>query len=269
MIVAPAVDLRGGRCVQLVGGRPEDERVSLPDPLDVAEGWWEAGFASLHVVDLDAALGDGDNQDLVRELASSTAAAVQIGGGLRTDDAVAAVLAAGAARAIVGTRAVEDRVWLERLAARHCDRIVVAADVRDGRVLRKGWTEASDLEVTDFVEGLSALPLAGVLCTDVGREGRMEGIDGEAMREVIDASQHPVWVSGGIGAMDDLERLDDAGAMGVVVGMALYTGSLPEAEVARRYGGGVRIHASRVEGDGPEQRGRSEGTTKPNTTGDA
>lgn len=260
MIVAPAVDLRGGRCVQLVGGRPEEERVSLPDPLDVAEGWWEAGFATLHVVDLDAALGDGDHHDLVRELAMSTAAAVQVGGGLRTDDAVASVLDAGAARAIVGTRAVEDRAWLEALATRHRDRIVVAADVRDGRVLRKGWTEASELEVTDFVEGLSALPLAGVLCTDVGREGQMQGIDGDAMQEVIDASSHPVWISGGIATMADLEALDAAGAMGAVLGMALYTGALPEAEVARRYGGGVRIRGSRA---------NNEETTQPNTRGEA
>jgi len=262
MIVAPAVDLRGGRCVQLVGGRPEEERVSLPDPLDVAEGWWEAGFATLHVVDLDAALGDGDNHALVRELAASTAAAVQVGGGLRTDDTVAAILNAGAARAIVGTRAVEDRAWLDTLAARHRDRIVVAADVRDGRVLRKGWTEASELEVTDFVGGLAALPLAGVLCTDVGREGRMQGIDGDAMREVIDASQHPVWISGGIATMADLETLDAAGAMGAVAGMGLYTGALPEAEVARRYGGGVRIRASGVAGR------RSEDRTESKTTGD-
>ena len=237
MIAVPAVDLRGGRCVQLVGGRPEEERVSLPDPVQTARRWWEEGFRELHVVDLDAALGDGDNRDLVRELCSTTPATVQVGGGLRDDDAVHAVLEAGADRVIVGTRAVEDRAWLEALSRDRAGRIVVAADVRDGTVLRRGWTEASTLAVEDFVAGLAGLPLAGVLCTDVGREGRMAGIDGRAMAAVVDAAADPVWVSGGISSVEELRALDGAGAAGAVLGMALYTGTLDAEEVAREFGG--------------------------------
>lgn len=237
MIAAPAVDLRGGRCVQLVGGRPEDERVSLPDPVAVARAWWDRGFRTLHVVDLDAALGQGDNGALVAELAAATPATVQVGGGLRDNGAVERVLAAGAQRAIVGTRAVDDPAWLADLARAHPHRIMVAADIRDGLVLRRGWTEASALDVLDFVRGLAHLPLAGVLCTDVAREGRVQGIDLEGARGVITASPHPVWISGGVSTRQDLDNLSRAGAAGAVLGMALYTGALDPDAVAREYGG--------------------------------
>lgn len=237
MIAVPAVDVKGGRCVQLVGGRPDDERVSLPAPAAVARRWWNLGFRHLHVVDLDAALGTGDNAARIAEVVAATEAVVQVGGGIRDDDRADALLAAGPARIVVGTRAVDDRPWLEALADRHPDRVVVAADVRDGTVLRKGWTEGSGLEVGAFVRSLSDVPLAGVLCTDVGREGRLEGIDAGAMRGVIDASAHPVWISGGITTIDDLAALADAGAHGAVLGMALYTGTLRPTEVAERWGG--------------------------------
>lgn len=236
MIAAAAVDVRGGRCVQLVGGRPEEERVSLPDPVEVAERWWATGFRTLHVVDLDAALGTGDNRAAVRALCRATEATVQVGGGLRDEDAVADVLDAGADRAVVGTRAVDDRAWLEAVAARHPGRVMVAADIREGRVLRRGWTDASLLLAADFVAGLEGLPLAGVLCTDVGREGRMEGIDLEAAGAVIRASPHPVWASGGITTLDDLRALERAGARGAVLGMALYTETLDAGAVARLFG---------------------------------
>jgi phosphoribosylformimino-5-aminoimidazole carboxamide ribotide isomerase len=236
MIAAPAVDLRGGRCVQLVGGRPEDERISLPDPLAVARDWWEKGFRTLHVVDLDAALGQGDNHALVEALCSATPATVQVGGGIRDDDAAARVLSAGADRVIVGTRAVDDPRWLADLADRFPHRIMVAADIRDGIVLRRGWTEASTLGVLDFVAGLASLPLAGVLCTDVGREGKVQGIDLEGAVDVIRASPHPVWISGGVSSMQDLTNLNEAGAAGAVLGMALYTGALDVAAVAQEYG---------------------------------
>lgn len=237
MIAAPAVDLRGGRCVQLVGGRPEDERVSLPDPVAVARDWWDRGFRTLHVVDLDAALGEGDNGALVGELAAATPATVQVGGGLRDEAAVERVLEGGAHRAIVGTRAVDDPAWLADLARAYPHRIMVAADIRDGRVLRRGWTEASALDVLDFVRGLAELPLAGVLCTDVAREGRVQGIDLEGARAVITASPHPVWISGGVSTRQDLDNLSGAGAAGAVLGMALYTGALDPGAVAREYGG--------------------------------
>jgi phosphoribosylformimino-5-aminoimidazole carboxamide ribotide isomerase len=146
------------------------------------------------------------------------------------------VLEAGADRVIVGTRAVDDRAWLEAVAARHPGQVVVAADVRDGIVLRLGWKEGAGLTVERFVGGLEGIPLAGVLCTDVGREGRMSGIDRPGMGAVIEASPHPVQASGGITTLDDLGALAELGAAGAVLGMALYTGTLDAEAVAREYG---------------------------------
>lgn len=236
MIAVPAVDLREGRCVQLVGGRPEEERVSLPDPLAVAIRWWEMGFGTLHIVDLDAALGLGSNRDTIRKLVEATGAKVQAGGGIRSSGDVDDLITSGARRVIVGTRAIDDPGWLERISESHRDRIVVAADIKDGQVLRKGWKEGSGLHIEEFLGRLASLPLAGVLCTDVSREGRMAGIQRHQMESIIEASPHPVWASGGVSTMDELRVLDEAGATGAVLGMALYTGVLPAGDVAKEFG---------------------------------
>jgi phosphoribosylformimino-5-aminoimidazole carboxamide ribotide isomerase len=236
VIAAPAVDLRGGRCVQLVGGRPEEEQVSLPDPLAQALRWWEMGFRALHVVDLDAALSLGNNRSVIQEIVDGTGASVQVGGGIRDESSVLDLLASGVSRVIIGTRAVDEPGWLEAVAGRHPGRILVAADVREGRVLRKGWTESSGIPVKDFLQRLDPLPLAGVLCTDVGREGRMEGPDLVLAAEVVAGSRHPMWISGGITTMNELRALAAEGAFGAVLGMAIYTGGLPPEEVAKEFG---------------------------------
>lgn len=244
MIAAPAVDLKGGRCVQLVGGRPEDERVSLPDPVAQAERWAERGFGTLHVVDLDAALGSGDNLDAILSVVAATKADTQVGGGIRDDARASALLEAGVDRIVVGTRAIDDPEWLAALAEQWPGRIMLALDTRDGRILRKGWTEDTGLELADYLPGLAELPLAGILATDVGREGRLEGIDRDAVGRTISLSPHPVWASGGVTTLDELQYLDEAGAAGAVLGMALYTETLDPDEVAERWGGDARAESS-------------------------
>jgi phosphoribosylformimino-5-aminoimidazole carboxamide ribotide isomerase len=237
MIAAPAVDLRGGRCVQLVGGDPADERVSLPDPVAAAERWYALGFGALHVVDLDAALGTGHNASVVERILSATRAETQVGGGIRDDTRADALLAAGADRVVVGTRALDDPAWLARLADRHPGRVVVALDTRGGVVLRGGWTESAGVGLERCLDALAGLPLAGVLSTDVDREGRLGGIDRDACSALTARSPHPVWISGGITTIEELAHLEAAGASGVVLGMALYTQTLDAAEVALRWGG--------------------------------
>ena len=237
MIAAPAVDLKGGRCVQLVGGRPEDERVSLPDPVAQAERWHERGFGTLHVVDLDAALGSGDNLDIILRIVSATPAETQVGGGIRDDARATALLDAGVDRIVIGTRAIDEPEWLAALADRWPGRVTIALDTKDGRILRKGWTEDTGLELARYLPGLAALPLAGILATDVGREGRLEGIDRKAVGQTIALSPHPVWASGGVTTLDELDYLDRAGAAGAVLGMALYTETLDPSDVAARWGG--------------------------------
>jgi len=236
MIAVPAVDLREGRCVQLVGGRPEEERVSRPDPVAQAMEWWETGFGTLHIIDLDAALSLGDNRSSVRQIVQATKAEIQVGGGIRNRETIREVLALGADRVIVGTRAIDDPEWLRSVAEEFPDRITVAADIRDGRVVKKGWTESSGFAVLDFVGSLDSLPIAGILCTDVSREGQMKGIDLPGATAVVEGTRHPVWISGGVTTLDELRALDRAGAAGAVLGMALYTGVLPPSEVAREFG---------------------------------
>jgi phosphoribosylformimino-5-aminoimidazole carboxamide ribotide isomerase len=236
MIATPAVDLKGGRCVQLVGGRPQDERVSLPDPMAVARQWHGMGFSHLHLVDLDAALASGDNLQVLQHLVRATPATTQVGGGVRDDARARTLLEAGADRVVVGTRALEDHDWLTVLTQRHPGRIMVAADTREAYVLTKGWTERSHLTISDFLDRLRDLPLAGVLTTDVGQEGRLQGIDRESVARTLKWSTHPVWISGGVTTEDDLEWLEDRGAAGAVLGMSLYTGVLSAPSVAARWG---------------------------------
>lgn len=236
MIAVPAVDLREGRCVQLVGGIPEEERISLPDPVAQARKWWNLGFGTLHVIDLDAALSLGENRKAIAEIVGATEATVQVGGGIRDREAVEDVLSLGVQRVIIGTRAIDDPVWLRKLTEAYPCRVTVAADIREGVVLRKGWTESSGQPITELLQQLAPLALAGVLCTDVSREGRMEGIDLAGATEVIEASNHPVWISGGITTLEELRALDEAGAAGAVLGMAIYTGVLPPELVAREFG---------------------------------
>ncbi len=236
MIAAPAVDLKEGRCVQLVGGRPEEVVVSRPDPVAQAARWWEMGFRTLHVVDLDAALSLGDNRPVISEILRSSRATVQVGGGVRDEAAVEALLGAGVHRVIVGTRAIEEPAWLEEMVGRYPGKILVAADIRDGEVLTKGWTESTGIPIHEFLERLDPLSLAGVLCTDVGREGRMEGTDLKSAATIIQGTVHPVWISGGIASMEELRALQDSEAAGVVLGMGIYTGVLPPEEVAKEFG---------------------------------
>jgi phosphoribosylformimino-5-aminoimidazole carboxamide ribotide isomerase len=237
MIAVPAVDLRDGRCVQLVGGRPEAEKVSLPDPVAVARAWRDRGFRVLHIVDLDAALERGGNLDLVSRIARDAPGELQVGGGIRDTDRAAALIEAGVDRIIVGTRAVDDPGWRVELAERFPKKVIVAADVRNGEVLTRGWTHTTGLGVEAFLVELDDLPLAGVLWTDVGREGRVEGIDRGQVDLVLSASGHPVWISGGVTTMDELRLLKRRGAAGAVLGMALYTGVLDADQVAQEFGG--------------------------------
>jgi phosphoribosylformimino-5-aminoimidazole carboxamide ribotide isomerase len=236
MIVIPAVDLRGGHCVQLVGGDYDDERVRLDDPAGVAREWARIGFSRLHVVDLDAATGRGSNGPFIREILREATVPVQVGGGIRDEAQIDRLLGDGATWVVVGTRAIEDEDWRVEMALRFPGRLVVAADVRERKVVTRGWAETSRLDVIDFVESLSGLPLAGVLVTAVHKEGRMEGTDLPLMDDVADASAWPVFASGGVSTTDDLRALEHRGLAGAVLGMALYTGALDARRTAEEFG---------------------------------
>lgn len=236
MLVMPAVDLREGACVQLVGGDPSQEAVRWPDPSAAAARWVAAGFRTLHVIDLDAALGSGENRDACARIAATAGvSAVQVGGGMRDDARVRAAFEAGAARVIVGTRALEDAAWLASIAAAWPGRIVVAADVRDGALVSRGWRTTLAEPLGAAIERFNALPLAAVLVTAVHREGLLQGPDLPLYEQLVRQSLHPIQASGGIATHDDLRTLDRLGLSAAVLGMSLYTGALDARLIAREY----------------------------------
>lgn len=241
MIAIPAVDLRDGACVQLVGGEYASERVRLADPVAVAARWAANGFAALHVVDLDAATGRGANGTIIGEILRTVRVPVQVGGGVRDAARVERLLELGAARVVVGTRALEEPEWIDELAARFPDVVVVAVDVRGRQVLTRGWAGAVADALPDVLARLASLPLAGVLVTAVHQEGRLAGPDLPLTREASGAIPHPLYASGGISGIEDLRDLAAAGAAGAVIGMALYTGALDARDAAREFGGSASM----------------------------
>ena len=240
MQVIPAIDVRDGACVQLVGGSYADERVRIANPVAVAEDWARRGFDRLHLVDLDAATGNGkrSNLDVITTILDACARSrtrAQCGGGLRDLDTIAELLAAGASEVIVGTRAIEDRKWLESAVSRFPDRIIVAADARDRSVVTHGWSEIRSQSVLDFVDDLGSLPLSAILVTAVEKEGRMQGPDLALMRELAERSSIPLQASGGVRDVGDLRALADVGASAAIVGMALYTGALDPQTIIEEF----------------------------------
>lgn len=235
MLAIPAIDLRDRHCVQLVGGDYSAESVRLDDPVAVARRWAVAGFSRLHVIDLDAATGRGDNRDLVRDLLRQITLPIQVGGGVRDDEALASLLEDGADQVIVGTRGIEDPSWLIERASDAPGRILLAADVRERAVVSKGWTTRTKLSLADVIAELSDAPLAGLLVTAVHMEGKMEGTDLALVEEAVQSSPWPVIASGGIGSLQDLRNLEDRGVAAVVLGMSLYTDVLDARVVAEEF----------------------------------
>lgn len=236
MLAIPAIDLRDRHCVQLVGGDYQDESVRLDDPVAVARRWAAAGFSRLHVVDLDAATGRGDNRDLVRDILRQVTLPTQVGGGVRDEETLFALLDDGADQVIIGTRGIEDPAWMLEQAAHAPGRLILAADVRDRAVVAKGWTARTALSLADVIAELAAAPLAGLLATAVHKEGRMEGTDLPLIEDAVQSSPWPVIASGGVGSMQDLRNLEDRGVSAVVLGMSLYTDALDARVVAEEFG---------------------------------
>jgi phosphoribosylformimino-5-aminoimidazole carboxamide ribotide isomerase len=235
MIAIPAVDLREGACVQLVGGSYAHEELRLENPLEVARGWARAGFQRLHVVDLDAATGRGDNAAIVRDILGEVPANIQAGGGVRSGDTIERLLGEGATWVVLGTRALEELEWLAGTASSFPGQLIVAADVRERHVVTRGWTRTLTRTVLDVVEQLNDIPLGGVLVTAVHHEGLLAGTDLFLMEDVAELSVHPVIASGGISSIGDLRELADRGIAAAVIGMALYTGALDARAVAEEF----------------------------------
>jgi phosphoribosylformimino-5-aminoimidazole carboxamide ribotide isomerase len=235
MIAIPALDLRGGACVQLAADSYDQELIRIPDPVGVAFAWRQYGFHHLHVVDLDGVAQRGNNNEEIRGILGVTDAEVQIGGGVRSRDSIERLLNDGAQRVVIGTRALEDPDWLAEMSTTFPGSIVVAADVRDRRVLSHGWTRTHSKLVLHLIEELNDLPLAGVLVTAVHRESAMHGTDLPLMEDVAETAEFPVFASGGLGSLNDLRALADRGVAAAIVGMGLYSGAMDPYVVAEEF----------------------------------
>ena len=228
MMVIPAVDLRGGRCVRLRQGRPEAETVFSDDPLAVARAWAQQGAPRLHVVDLDGAFAGTPKQlGLIEEIARGIPVPVEAGGGLRSLEAVETLLASGARWAMLGTRAALDPSFLEEACRRFAGRIIVAVDASDGRVAVDGWTQWLDIPAVDLARRAAQAGAAEILYTDIARDGTETGPNLSSTAAVAAAAGLPLLASGGVGSLEDLRRLAGIpGVIGAVVGRALYTGAV-------------------------------------------
>lgn len=231
----PAIDLKDGACVRLRRGDMAQATVFSDDPAAQARAWAAAGFAWLHVVDLNGAFaGRSVNGDAVRAILGATTLPVQLGGGLRDMAAIEHWLAAGVRRVILGSAAARDPALVRAACRAHPGRVVIGIDARDGMVATQGWAETAALPATDLAARLADAGAAAIIFTDIGRDGMLGGLNVAAtLRIAAAAASVPVIASGGVGGLDDLAALraqDPGGRIeGVVVGRALYDGRLDPA----------------------------------------
>jgi phosphoribosylformimino-5-aminoimidazole carboxamide ribotide isomerase len=237
VILYPAIDIRGGKAVRLLQGDYAQETTYDADPVDAARRWAEEGAEFLHVVDLDGArAGEPQNLDHVQRIAAVVDCPIQVGGGLRDDESVRAVLEAGAERAVIGTAAIRDPEFLQAMVNAYADRIVVSVDTRGGQVSLAGWTEGSGVELSDAVAELSRRGVERFLCTAIEVDGTMEGPATDQLNEIASETTAQVIASGGVGELPHLERLACEAAPnieGVIVGRALYERKFTVAEAIR------------------------------------
>jgi phosphoribosylformimino-5-aminoimidazole carboxamide ribotide isomerase len=226
MMIIPAVDIMDHRVVQLVGGKPGSEQITMPDPFETAMSWVNKGAKYLHLVDLDGAFGKKDNFSVISNIIKSAGVPVEVGGGIRDADKIHRLADVGADRIIVGTKAIKDRKWLGEVASEYPGRIMLALDTKDGKITMKGWQETAPISLETMFDVIRDMPLAGILNTNVDVEGQGKGINAAAACDFIQRCPHKVVASGGVTSEKDAMTLCEAGAVGAVVGIAIYTGAM-------------------------------------------
>jgi phosphoribosylformimino-5-aminoimidazole carboxamide ribotide isomerase len=226
MLVVPAIDILGGKCVRLTQGKYDQATVYADDPVEVAKRFAAAGAQHMHVVDLDAARGSASNQDVIGRLLQHSELSVQVAGGVRSEEAVKSLLDAGAALVVMATTAVRDPHLFERCAFGHPERILAALDVRDNKAAVSGWLDTDPVVLKALVGRWSDLPLAGLMLTCIDRDGTLGGPDLQSLAGVRRMTKHQLQYSGGVASVDDIRRVGAAGAEAVIVGKALYEGKL-------------------------------------------
>ena len=223
-MIIPAVDILDRRVVQLVGGVPGTEKITIEDPVETAVSWIDKGAKALHIIDLDGAFGKENNIPVIKEIIRRCRVPVEVGGGIKDEATIKELLDAGADKVIVGTRAIKDHGWLSEMSMKFPNRLLLAMDTKGGKIAIKGWQEDSQISVEDMFLIIKDMPLAGILNTNVDVEGQGRGIDEAQAKDFISRCPHPVIASGGVTTEEDARKLDAAGATGAVVGVSIYTG---------------------------------------------
>ena len=226
MDILPAIDLLDGKVVRLAQGQREQVTVYSDDPVAVAYRWVEAGAQWLHVVDLNGAFdGTYTNLLLARRIIKACGVSVELSGGIRTADALEQALEAGAARVVLGTKACEDPAFVKATAGRHGAKIAVAIDAKAGQVVSRGWVSSTTLTPGALARSIMTLGVETMICTDVSRDGMLQGPNLSLLEEVLAVGSIQLIASGGIASLDDLKKLkmlESQGVIGAIVGKALY-----------------------------------------------
>ena len=237
----PAIDLKGGRCVQLRQGKKEDEIFSSAEyPVEIAKSWVIQGARRLHVIDLDGAFQEKKNNlGVIKKIANSEGVRektkIQVGGGIRSYQTAVELLDTGIDRVIFGTVALKSPYLIEQVSnAFSPERIMVALDARGGKVAIDGWREVTGVDATEAAKRVESIGAGSLLFTNIDVEGLMKGIDPAIIAEFVSSVSIPVVIAGGVSSVDDIEKIKDAGASGVVMGSALYKGKIDFKELLRR-----------------------------------
>ena len=235
MITIPAVDIKNGKCVQLVQGKPGTEQVVIDNPVEVALGWQEKGAEMLHLIDLDGAFGDNRrNQELIASMVEELSIPIEMGGGIRSKEDATKLLNTGIERVILGTLAMENPEIVTELSKEFAsERVMVALDSKDNQVVVKGWTEKTSKTVPQMGRIMEEAGTGSILFTNVDYEGLLEGFQVDPLLKLLEAVDIPVVYAGGVSSLDDLKVLSDTDVYGVVIGSALYRGKIDFEEALK------------------------------------
>ncbi len=227
MRIWPAIDLRGGKCVRLKQGDYNRETVFDDNPARIAKRWVDEGADCLHLVDLDGAR-DGKlvNGEVIEAIVTSVDVTFQLGGGIRDESAIKRLLHLGLNRLVIGTQALKNPDWFREMAGKYPDTLVLGIDARNGMVATDGWLETSETSAIAMAKQFEQEPIAGIVYTDIAKDGMMEGPNLEAMKEMQESISLPVVASGGVTTADDAKRLGKIPMAGAIIGRALYEGTI-------------------------------------------